>query len=67
VHKSQIHSSLTLSLKVEDPEEELYCGDRGTILVRDALGDLHILWSNGELDVWKVPDAQTYLRVIVDP
>ncbi|HEY8202715.1 MAG TPA: DUF4314 domain-containing protein [Actinomycetota bacterium] len=52
---------------VEDPQEELYRGDRGTILVRDAIGDLHILWDSGDIDIWKVSDARTYLRVVTDP
>ena len=50
----------------EDPQGELHRGDRGTILVRDALGDLHILWDSGDIDIWKVSDAQMYLRVIAD-
>jgi len=52
---------------VEDPEMDHYRGDRGTILVRDALGDLHVRWDKGLLDVWHVPDAQDLLRVIREP
>jgi hypothetical protein len=49
---------------VDDSEMEHYAGDRGMVQVRDALGDLHILWDKGLLDVWHVPDAQYFLHVI---
>ena len=51
----------------DDPDEDLYRGDRGTILVRDALGDLHIAWDKGRIEVWKVFEAQAQLRVVSDP
>jgi hypothetical protein len=51
---------------VEDAEMDHYRGDRGTILVRDANGDVHIYWDKGLLDVWHVPDAQDLLRVIAE-
>jgi uncharacterized protein DUF4314 len=49
---------------VEDAEMDHHQGDRGTVLVRDALGDVHIRWDKGLLDVWHVPDAEDLLRVI---
>jgi Domain of unknown function (DUF4314) len=52
---------------IDDPDEDLYRGDRGTILVRDALGDLHVAWDKGRIEVWRVSEARTRLRVIAEP
>lgn len=56
-----------VEILVDDPEEDLYRGDRGTILVRDALGDLHIAWDKGRIEVWQVSEARAQLRVIAEP
>jgi hypothetical protein len=55
---------VVVEVVVDDSEMEHYLGDRGAVQVRDALGDLHILWDKGLLDVWHVPDAQHFLRVV---
>ena len=56
-----------VEILVDDSDEDLHRGDRGTILVRDALGDLHIAWGKGRIEVWQESEARAELRVIAKP
>jgi uncharacterized protein DUF4314 len=53
-----------VEMSVDDPDEDLYRGDRGTVVVRDALGDLHIAWDKGRIEVWAPAEATAKLRAI---
>ena len=51
-----------VEMTADDPDEDLYRGDRGTVVVRDALGDVHIAWDKGRIEVWSVEEAMARLR-----
>jgi hypothetical protein len=51
-------------MMADDPAEDLYRGDRGTVVVRDALGDLHIAWDKGRIEVWADEDVLAKLRAV---
>ena len=55
-------AGMVVEMTADEPEEDRYRGDRGTIVARDALGDLHVAWDKGRIEVWSVEEAVAKLR-----
>ncbi|MGH2722360.1 MAG: hypothetical protein ACRDJO_12290 [Actinomycetota bacterium] len=58
---------VVVEMLIDDPTQDYRGGDRGTVLLRDALGDLHIDFERGGVGVWSVAEAQAQLRVVEVP
>jgi hypothetical protein len=53
-----------VEVAADDLADDLHAGERGTVLVRDPNDDVHVLWDSGDINIWTIPDARAWLRVI---